>query len=201
MIVALILLCWAQNSSAVLKKGDKFYPFSLKSVDQRTFTVRLEQGKLTLLTESGEAEKKETKKTYPDAILLDFWATWCVPCRAAMPSMQQIHEKYQPRAGQEKGGLNLLGVALDQKGSLVVKPLYQKSKVTYPMLADPTSGGEDNFVRTTRDMAKKYKVQEIPVVYLINSRGDIVHVHVGFKKKEIADLKSMVEKSIMEKKE
>lgn len=182
---------------AVLKKGDKFHSFSLKSIDDKIVTVKLEDSKLSIITEFIKDGKKIKKKSYPDAILLDFWATWCVPCRAAMPYMQKIYEKYQPKEDQIRGGLELLGIALDRRGSKVVKPFFKKFKISYAMLADPTTGSNDEgLIRTTKDMKSRYRVQEIPVVYLIDSKGIIEHVHVGFKKRQIADLENTIKEII-----
>jgi thiol-disulfide isomerase/thioredoxin len=183
----------------VLKKGETFFPFSLKDVNEKIFTVTLEDGKLTMITEFLADGKTEKRKSYPDAVLLDFWATWCVPCRTAMPYMQKIHEAFQPGDGQEKGGLVLFGVALDMKGSKVVKPFYSKLKITYPMLADPTEGPEgDGIIRTSRHLAERYRVQEIPVVYLIDNKGCIVHAHVGFKKEEMGSLENRIKSLLQE---
>jgi thiol-disulfide isomerase/thioredoxin len=180
-------------AGAVLEKGASFVPFALKNYDGRAFTLTLEDGRLTLLSEETRDGRTSLAKSHPAAVLLDFWATWCVPCRAAMPYMQQLHDKYKPAEGQETGGLRLFGVALDLKGSLVVKPFYAKLKYTYPMLADPTTAAAgDTLVRTTQDMKAKYKVQDIPVVYLIDAKGTITHVHVGFKKEFIAEIEAAV---------
>ena len=190
-VLAGLLLC--VPAGAVLEKGAPFIPFALKNWDGRAFTVTFEDGRLTLLSEETKDGRTSVVKSHPGAVLLDFWATWCVPCRAAMPYMQQLHDKYKPADGQEKGGLRLFGVALDLKGSLVVKPFYAKFKYTYPMLADPTTGtAADGLIRTTQDMKAKYKVQDIPVVYLIGAKGAITHVHVGFKKEHITELEAAV---------
>jgi len=191
-IVFLIILFANHPASAVLKTGDKFHAFSLKSIDDKTITVKIEDNKLTIISEFAENEKTLTKKYYPDAVLLDFWATWCVPCRAAMPYIQSIYEKFRAKEGQDKGGLELFGIAIDIEGSRVVKPFFKKVKITYSMLADPTSGSEKGFIRTARDMKSSYKVQEIPVVYLIDSKGVIAHVHVGFKKEQMTELEKTI---------
>jgi thiol-disulfide isomerase/thioredoxin len=187
--ITLVLLLITPLSFAVLETGDAFIPFSLRNIDDTVHTVTMEEGRLTvILTETRDGRERMTK-THPDAVLLDFWATWCVPCRKAMPHMQDLHVKYGQSEGQEVGGLRLFGIALDEKGSRVVRPFYQRLKITYPMLSDPTTGGaDDGLIRTTQEMKKKYKVQEIPVVYIIDAKGTITHVHVGFKKEHVAEL-------------
>ena len=121
-------------------------------------------------------------------VLLNLWATWCVPCRKSMPHMQKLNETFGP-AGRTEGGLVVLGIAIDDAGGKVVVPFYKKLKITYPMLADPPAGpAAAGVAATAKDMKKKYGVQEIPVVYLIDATGTITHAHVGATDAQIADL-------------
>jgi thiol-disulfide isomerase/thioredoxin len=190
-VAAVVLLI--SPSFASLKAGAKFIPFSLKNVDGKDHTVTMEEGKLTLIVTETLAGETKVSKSHPAGVLVDFWATWCIPCRKAMPHMQQLNETYKPADGETQGGLRVYGIALDEAGGKVVKPFYQKLKITYPMLADPPSSpGPEGVVRTAKDMKKKYEVQGIPVVYLIDSSGTITHVHVGFKEEHIAELDKAV---------
>lgn len=189
---AALLLAAVPPISAVLKEGDRLIPFSLKNVDGTIRTVTVEDGRLVLLTETGPEGERVVRKSYPGAVLIDFWATWCVPCRASMPHMQDLHEEFGA-ADRLEGGLALFGIAIDQKGSLVVKPFYAKLKITYPMLSDPTAGAAgDGLARTTREMQAKYDVLTIPVVYIVDSAGIIRHVHEGFKKEHVAEMHAAV---------
>jgi thiol-disulfide isomerase/thioredoxin len=188
-----VLLLAAPYAPALMKPGQKFLPFSLKNIDDKEYTVKMEDGRLTLIISETVAGKSQVRKTHPAAVLIDFWATWCVPCRVAMPYMQRLHEKYKPGEDQEQGGLRLFGIALDERGSKVVRPFYEKLKITYPMLADPTSGpGTDGVLRTAQGMKKPYDAVTIPVVYLIDATGTIVHVHQGFKPEHMAELETAV---------
>lgn len=183
----------AVPASAVLKKDAPFVPFSLTNVDGTVCTVTLESGRLVLITETKSGGTSQTTKSWPDAVLLDFWATWCVPCRASMPHMQAFHEKYGAASDREKGGLRLFGVAIDQKGGAIVKPFYARLKFTYPMLCDPGPGATgDGLVRTMKEMQTKYGVQTIPVVFVIDAAGKIAHSHVGFKPEHVAELDAAI---------
>lgn len=195
-IVAVFLLCASLSNGAILKKGNTFFPFSLVSSHDDIYSVTLEDGKLTVRIKPKTGG--EEKVLHPDAVLLDFWATWCVPCRHAMPHMQKLFDKYKPADNDESGGLLLLGISIDAQGNKVVKPFFNKLDYTYPMLADPTEG-DDDVIRTSRDMKSRYKVQAIPVVYLIDSKGIIQHVHTGFKEKDIADIESAIDDMPKEK--
>ena len=89
------------------------------------------------------------------------------------------------------GMVALHGVSIDIKGNKVVKPFFNKLDYTYPMLANPTEG-DDDIIRTSKDMKSQYKVQAIPVVYLIDSNGIIQHAHTGFKEKDIGDIEKAI---------
>jgi thiol-disulfide isomerase/thioredoxin len=188
--MSFLLLSFAAPNWALLQKGDKFLPFSLLSIKDKIFTVELDQGRLSVTIESAAEGTKRV--IHPDAVLIDFWATWCVPCRAAMPYMQKLYDKYKPAENQESGGLMLLGISIDAKGGRVVKPFYKNLDYTYPMLVDPTQGDGD-LIRTSKGMKSEYQVQAIPVVYLIDSEGIIRHVHSGFKEKDIEDIETIIE--------
>jgi thiol-disulfide isomerase/thioredoxin len=178
---------------AVMKPGEKLIPFSLKNVDGKDYAVTMEEGKLTLTVTETAAGGTKVTKTHPAGILIDFWATWCVPCRKAMPHMQQLNETFKPAEGQADGGLYVFGIALDDAGGKVVKPFYAKLKITYPMLADaPTAPAGAGVAATAKDMKKAYGIQEIPVVYLIDASGTITHAHVGFKEEHIAELDAAI---------
>jgi thiol-disulfide isomerase/thioredoxin len=193
-IAALVALLFASSLAfAIMKPGEKLIPFSLRNVDGKDYTVTVEGGKLTLTVTETVAGQAKTTVTHPAGILIDFWATWCVPCRKAMPHMQQLHETYKPAESQPSGGLRVFGIALDDAGGKVVRPFYAKLKITYPMLADaPTAPAPVGAAATAKDMKKAYGVQEIPVVYLIDSTGTITHAHVGFKEEHIAELDAAV---------
>lgn len=183
----------AAPSFAILKPGDKVVPFSLKNIDGKDYAVTVEDGRLTLaVAETAGGETKVTK-TRPAAVIIDFWATYCVPCRKAMPHMQQLNETYKPAAGQAEGGLHVIGIALDEAGGKVVRPFYQKLKISYPLLADaPTAPAAAGAAATAKDMKKRYGVQEIPVVYVVDATGTITHAHVGATEAQMAELDAAV---------
>ncbi len=174
---------------AILKKGDAFLPFALKSLEGKIFEATVENGQLTLRQKDASGNLLSTVR--PEVILLDFWATWCLPCRAAMPHLERLYNQFLTEE-KNKGRLEFFGIALDQQGAAVVKTFLQKIKLSYPQLCSPTSSLEAGLISSPQEMASMYKIQEIPVVYLINREGKIIYAHVGFKEEYIKELEDII---------
>jgi len=60
-------------------------------------------------------------------LFLNFWATWCPPCRQEIPGFLEMYDKYKSE------GMEILGVSLDRQGTDVVKAFAEKMKITYPL--------------------------------------------------------------------
>ncbi len=60
-------------------------------------------------------------------VVVDYWATWCGPCRIAMPHLQKLHDTYKSQ------GVTVLALSVDQKGPAVVKPFIQSNGFTFPV--------------------------------------------------------------------
>jgi len=107
-------------------------------------------------------------ETKGKVVILDFWATWCPPCRMEIPHFQELHEEYADK------GLVILGVSLDQGGASAVKPFLEDHGVTYPV------------VMGNRQVANAYGgVRGIPTTFVIDRGGRIVEKFVGYRPKEV----------------
>lgn len=109
-------------------------------------------------------------------VLLNFWATWCVPCKAEIPWFQEFDAKFKDR------GFAVLGVSLDEEGWGVVKPYVAERKITYRMLI----GSEE--VSTIYG-----GIDSLPTTFMIDKEGKIAAHHTGLMskatyQKEIEDL-------------
>jgi peroxiredoxin/YHS domain-containing protein len=96
-------------------------------------------------------------------VLLDFWATWCVPCRKSMPELQALHTKYAER------GFSVIGISIDENAAAKVKKFVASKKFTYPIAID--SGKNPAW--------DAYRVKAIPAAFLIDQKGRIVAQWTG----------------------
>ena len=189
-IVAISLLLFFNSAAlAILKPGENMRPFSLAAVDGQIFWVRMDKGQLTV--ERTDASGNLLSVSTPEVILLDFWATWCLPCRAAMPHLEKLYQKFLS-SEKNKGRLVFFGIALDRQEASIVRPFLQKIRLSYPQLCGSLESSESGLICSVQEMASEYKVQEIPVVYIINRQGKIVYAHVGFKEEYIKEIEKII---------
>ncbi len=95
-------------------------------------------------------------------VLLNFWATWCGPCKIEIPWFGELEQKYRDR------GFAVLGVSMDEEGWDVVKPFTAELHVNYRVLL-----GND-------ETAQLYGgVDSLPTTFVIDQEGRIVSVHLG----------------------
>jgi peroxiredoxin len=101
-------------------------------------------------------------------ILLDFWATWCGPCKFEIPGFIELYSKYRPQ------GLQVLGFAVDDPVS-ALKPYVQQMKMNYPVLV-----GE-----AREDVLEAFgPMPGLPTTFIIGRDGRICTSHTGFTEKE-----------------
>lgn len=105
-----------------------------------------------------------------EKILLNFWATWCPPCREEMPDMQQFYEEQDVVVL----AVNLTDTEMNEKS---VDAFIEEFSFTFPVLMDEEA-----------DIARLYRINPIPTSYMIDSNGVIQHKAVG-----AMDYETMVE--------
>lgn len=116
-----------------------------------------------------------------DLIILNSWATWCVPCREEMPGLEQLYEEYKDK------GLTVIGVSVDSFGmDDRIKLFAERIGVTYPIWHDPN----DAFTRT-------FKAIGVPESYLIDKNGTIYHQWKGQFNPVSANTKALVEDALL----
>ena len=95
-------------------------------------------------------------------VVVDFWASWCGPCRKEMPLLQTFHEKYA------KEGLVIVGVNLDRSAKKM-NAFLEKTPVTFRIVHDPKA-----------EVAQRYAPRAMPTSYFIGRDGKLRYVHEGF---------------------
>ncbi len=189
-IIGKIIVFAVLSLAAILKPGDSLLPFSLQTVDGVIITVAIEEGRLTI--KRSDKQGNLLSVNHPQALLLDFWATWCIPCRAAMPHLDRLYRQFRSGETAKTSKVEFFGIALDRQGEAIVRPFLQKIKLSYPQLCTPTAASAAGLIRSPQEMASAYKVQEIPVVYVFDREGCIVHAHVGFKEDHVTELEKIL---------
>jgi cytochrome c biogenesis protein CcmG, thiol:disulfide interchange protein DsbE len=110
-------------------------------------------------------------------VLIDFWATWCKPCLAAIPEIQAIHEALEAR------GVTVLGVSVDGPRNFAkVRPFVKRLGIEYPVAIDQDGA-----------LQQKFQVRAMPTTVLVDTSGAIVHVAQGFRPGEGALLRARIE--------
>jgi len=102
-------------------------------------------------------------------VILDFWATWCGPCRRGIPDLNALYSDYRGK------GLEILGIAVDEGGKEMVQQGMQEHSITigYPILIG------------TAEVQKSYGgIEAIPTTFILDKEGNIVAKYVGLQDKE-----------------
>ncbi|HEY6011119.1 MAG TPA: TlpA disulfide reductase family protein [Nitrospirota bacterium] len=95
-------------------------------------------------------------------VVLEFWATWCPPCRASVPGLIKLNTAYKDK------GLVVLAVSMDEGGWDDVKSFVRQNGINYSVL------------KGTEDVAVQYQVRTIPMLLVLNKEGKISKQYLGF---------------------
>ena len=132
--------------------------FTLLDIDEKSFTLSQDKGKI---------------------VLVNFWATWCTPCRVEMPSIEALYHSF------DRSELEILSVSSDVQGAAVVKPFFYSYRLTFPALIDANS-----------KVTNLYKVRAVPATYIIDQEGIITHRFFGAKNWNNKEMKDLIRKLI-----
>ena len=115
-----------------------------------------------------------------NVVLINFWASWCGPCREEMPLLNALHNKYEPL------GFTVLGVNVEEdlKGA---KGFLKNFPVDFPVLLD-----------NTNKVSKQFKVVAMPTTIVVDRDGNMRYLHQGYKSGDEAKYRQMVKTLIRE---
>jgi len=131
------------------------------------------------LLENNKAGKKAEIDSYKGKLIyLDFWASWCGPCRKSLPILNEIRSQYASQ------GFEVIAINVDENLNDALKFL-DKYPVDYPILLDPTGKSP-----------QAYKVKGMPTAYLIDEKGTIIYKHIGFKTKDRKKIEQLINEHI-----
>lgn len=113
--------------------------------------------------QSNAGENVRLAEARGQVVMLNFWATWCGPCRIEMPLLEALHQRYS------SAGFVLYGVNVEDDSAGAQK-LIKTLGVTFPILFD-----------TESKASSLYNVDSMPTTVLIDKKGEIRYVHRGYK--------------------
>ncbi len=144
LIFLLVFSCFKKNSQTSSSDKSTFiaYNFSVNDIYGKKIELNTFRGKV---------------------VLLNFWATWCPPCRAEIPDLKKLQEIYS-------NTLTIIGISVDQEGVSVVRKFYEQMKINYPV------------IMATEDIIANYGgISAIPTSFVINHKGELAIKIVGYR--------------------
>jgi thiol-disulfide isomerase/thioredoxin len=157
-----IALIATASASLALDEGDRAPDFQARSV-------------------SGDAQVV-LHAMHGKVVLVDFWASWCAPCNAAMPQLEKLSKEYPADR------FVVLGVNVDKKLEDARRAL-ERRPVSYANASDPTGM-----------LPKRFGLETMPTSYLIDQDGVVRLVHRGFRSGDMDEIRKQIDKLLAKKK-
>jgi peroxiredoxin len=111
-----------------------------------------------------------------DLVVLNFWATWCAPCAAEMPTLEALWQEYQAR------GLVVLGVSVDRGAPrALLEPYVAHHGLTFPILLDPDL-----------QAAKAWRVTGLPATFIVKPGGEVAGMATGAREWNSAEMRALL---------
>jgi len=98
-----------------------------------------------------------------EVVMINFWASWCGPCRQEMPELNKLHKRYK------RAGFTVFGVNVENDSS-EANQMLEKIPVDFPVLYD-----------TRSEVSKLYNVDAMPTTVLVDRDGNLRYLHRGYK--------------------
>lgn len=130
-------------------------------------------------TTSGQPVSLDNYRGY--VLAIDFFTTWCPPCKASIPHLVEMNRKYG------KQGLQILGQSMDEDGERAVKEFIGEYRINYPVALAP------------QQIQTDYGIVSVPVMYVIDKKGKVAAVYRGFSDEIGHSMENLVKKLLAEK--
>jgi peroxiredoxin len=137
-----ILLAAPASQAAMPKIGAAAPDFALKSSSGKNLKLSEHRG---------------------EVVMINFWATWCGPCRQELPLLNRLHEQYR------KAGFTLLGVNIDDRPD-AARTMARSLGISFPVLFD-----------SEKQVSRLYDVNAMPSTVLIDRDGKVRYIHLGYR--------------------
>lgn len=154
-----LTIAFAAPSFAIPQKGQPAPPFKVVST-------------------SGQQISLANYKGY--VLVIDFFATWCPPCREAVPHLNGLSRKY----GRQ--GLQILGLSLDDGDEDVVKEFIASKRIVYPVAL------------AGQDVQTDYGLRSLPTVYVIDKKGNVADRFMGGSEATMKNMDALIRKLLAE---
>ncbi len=140
-----------------LREGQRGPAFTLRSLDARATTL-------------GDITRNRL-------VVLNFWATWCQPCTAEMPTLEALWGRYRQR------GLTVVGISVDRGAPrTLLDPYVRTLKLSFPILLDPE-------MKT----ARAWRVTSLPATFVIKPGGDVAGFAIGARDWDSSEMRALLE--------
>ena len=113
--------------------------------------------------QSSTGENLRLSEYRGDVVMINFWATWCGPCRQEMPLLDELYSRYQ------RVGFSLLGVNIDDDSRRAMQ-MIEELGVNFPVLFD-----------ARKEVSELYEVEAMPVTVIVDREGNVRYIHHGYK--------------------
>lgn len=132
-----------------------------------------------VISTTGQTISQENYRGH--VLILDFFATWCQPCRQSMPHLVEMNRKY----GRQ--GLQILGLSVDEDGEQDLKSFTDEFRINYPLAA---AGASTTIA---------FGVRSVPIMYLVDKKGKVVEIYRGFTDETARSLEQNIKRLLTEK--
>jgi len=123
----------------------------------------------------GSTQTEDLQRYKGQVLYVDFWASWCGPCAQSFPFLNEMHEQLKDK------GLQIVGINLDENPE-DAKAFLAKIPASFKVVAD-----------ASKQCATDFDVKAMPSSYLIDRKGIVHHMHLGFRPGDAKDLRALVE--------